>query len=151
MPFSSRDSNSQVHFHGPMAGLAAGTAGVVICGLMVLGVWHKVSGQVGEAVTVIVWAVAAAVLAAVLFGVTYGLLRLLPHVPRQLQSGRRAVRAEVVQPTAPEIPAASAQELPVADVPAIEAPRPEIHYHFDSAEAVEAALAAMTEGRDLPE
>lgn len=145
MPLGDR----HVHHHGLLAGLGAGTAGVLFAfGVLALA-WHRVAGQVSAAVAVLAYAVMAAVAIAVFAGVFYVFLW-VRHRARNpdLLAGRRAVRAEVISPAVPAISAASVPELPAADVPAIEPARPEIHYHFDSADAVEAAMRAMQERPD---
>jgi hypothetical protein len=133
-------TGNHTHHHGLLAGLGAGTAAVLGCFLLVLGVWHRVSSQVGTAVTVLVWALVSAVLAAVVFLITYLGLRLRHHVTHPETLTRQSLRAEVIPPP---LPAAEVPAIP-APVPAAELP-PARHYHFESADAVHAALSAMRE------
>ena len=137
MPLGDR----HVHHHGMLAGLGAGTAAVLVCAVFVLSVWHRVSGTVAQAMTVIVWALVAVVLVAAAFAVAYLGLRLRHHVIHPETLTRHAVRAEVVPPA---LPAAEAPALP-APPPVAELPAPQhvTHNHFESAEAVRAALAAL--------
>src|SRR5580704_17717737 len=94
-------TGSQTHHHGLLAGLGAGTAAVLGCFLLVAGVWHRVSAQVGTAVTVLVWALVSAVLAAVAFAIAYLGLRLRHHAAQPETLTRHAVRAEVIPPALP--------------------------------------------------
>ena len=139
MPLITGDRHT--HHHGMLAGLTAGTAAVLVCAVFVLSVWHRVSGTVATAVTVLVWALVAAVLAAAVYAVAYLGLRLRHHAAHPETLIRHAVRAEVVPPA---LPAAGAPALP-APSPVAELPAPQhvTHNHFESAEAVRAALAAL--------
>lgn len=125
-----------VHHHGILAGLGAGTAAVLGCFLLIAGVWHRVSAQVGTAVTVLVYALVAVVVAAAVYVVAFLGLRLRHHVTHPETLTRQTVRAEVIQPALP------AAEVPAAAPPAA-LPAPSTHYHFDSPEAVEAAIRAI--------
>jgi hypothetical protein len=136
MPLVTGDRHT--HHHGLLAGLGAGTAAVLACAVFVLGVWHRVSGTVADAVTVIVWALVAAVLAAAAYVLWYLFLRARNHLTHPETLTRHAVRAEVVPPPLP------VADLPAA-VPVAELPAGGTHYHFDSPEAVETALRAMQE------
>jgi hypothetical protein len=110
-------SSGHVHHHGPLAGLGAGAAGVLLAGVLVFAVWRHVAGQAAAAVQVIVWAFTAAVVAAVAAGMVWAFLFLRHRVLHPEALARPAVRAEVL-PAAPaaarEIPAAE----PVAELPA---------------------------------
>lgn len=108
-----RHLHQETHHHGPLAGLAAGTAAVLGCFLLVLGVWHRVSPQVGVAVTVLVWALIVVLLAAAVYAVGFLFLRLRRHVTHPETLTRHAVTATVV-PSA----------LPPAETPAVPAPAP---------------------------
>ena len=132
--------DSTTHHHSLLAGVsAAGLAVIGAFGLVLLA-WHQVSGAVGEAVTVIVWAVVAAVVGAVLAGGMLVFLHLRHRVQHPETLARQAVRAEVLDPLPQQVPAQPAAELPAGGS--------HTHYHFDSAEAVEAALQAMQERQD---
>jgi hypothetical protein len=142
VPLISGDQH--VHHHGVLAGVGAGTAAVLVCGLLLLGVWHRVAGQVGVAVTVLVWALVAAVLAAAVYAVAFLALRLRHHVTHPETLTRRVVRAEVVPPAPPAaLPAAE----PLAALP----PPVAHHWHLndpDTAAAVIRAVAdSTTEGK----
>ena len=134
-------TGDHTHHHGLLAGLGAGTAAVLVCAVFVLSVWHRVSGTVAEAVTVIVWALVAAVLAAAAYVLWFLFLRARHHLAHPETLTRHAVRAEVIPPA---LPAAEAPALP-APPPVAELPAPQhvTHNHFESAEAVRAALAAL--------
>jgi hypothetical protein len=132
--------DSHPHHHGLLAGLGAGTAAVLVCGLLVMGVWHRVSGAVAAAVLVLVWALMAAVLAAAIYAVTFLFLRLRHHVIHPETLTRHAIRAEVIPPplSATETPAIPAR-VPVAEM------LPVARYHSGSAGTVQAALPAATD------
>ena len=133
------------HHHGLFAGLGAGTAAVLVCAVFVLSVWHRVSGTVALAVTVIVWALVAVLLVAAVYAV--GFLGLQapssrdppgdPHPARGPRGGHPGPGTACQRHAGIQPPAAAA-ELPAAGT----------HYHFDSAEAVETALRAMQERPD---
>ena len=77
--------------------------------------------------------------AAVAYALAYGFLRIRLHARSPETLIRRPpVTAEVLD----QEPAAVPAPQPVAELPAA---TPDIHYHFDSAEAVQAALQAMHE------
>ena len=126
------------HHHGILAGASAGAVAVLMAFGLVLLAWHAVSGAVGEAVIVIVWAVTAVVIVVALASGGYALLWLRHRIRHPEVLSRQPVRAEVVTEAPAEIPAPQ----PVAELPAAGT---HTHYHFDSAEAVEAALQAMQE------
>jgi hypothetical protein len=130
--------DSHIHHHSLLAGVGAATAAVLVGGLALLGVWHRVSGAVGTAVLVVVWALVVLVVAAAAHGIHVLFLRSVHHARHPETLTRRTIRA-----TAEVVDAAPAA-LP-APAPAAELPAGGAHYHFDSAEAVEAALRAMTE------
>ena len=134
--------DTHVHHHSLLAGVGAATAAVLVAGLMLMGVWHRISGAVAGAVTVIVYALAAAFIAAAAYVVWFLFLRARHHLAHPETLTRHPLRAEVV----PVIPAALADgEAPAIEAPAPLAalPAPVTHYHFDSPGAVEAALKAM--------
>jgi type VI protein secretion system component VasK len=97
------------HHHGPLAGLGAGAAAVLFAVVVLLLAWHRVSGQVSMAITVLVWGLVLAVL----FFVFLWLRHRVRH-PETL-APRHAVRAEV--------PAAVTQAITAAPPAAIEPPR----------------------------
>ena len=147
---------NHIHHHGLLSGLGAGAVGVLAALGLVLVAWHAVGQAVGQAVTVIVWALVAAVIAAVAYGVLFLVLRSLHHVRHPETLARQAVRAEIIpaEPV-PAIVGAPVAALPVPAAAAIEAPRREIHYHFNTAEAVWAArrvigTAGTPEAEEIP-
>ncbi len=131
-----------VHHHGMLAGLGAGTAAVLVCAVFVLSVWHRVSGTVATAVTVIVWALVAAVLVAAVYVAGFLGLRLRHHVTHPETLTRHAVRADVIPPP-----------LPAVDVPAIPAhpplaalPPPVTHnWHLNDPAAAAAVIRAVAD------
>lgn len=134
-----RYTGESKQYRGILAGLSAGAAAVLVCFLLVLLAWHQVGPQVGTAASVIVWAIAAAAVATAAAWIWYLVLRMRHHAAHPETLTRHAVKAEVIQAPLPEpapVPAAS----PVAELPA---PQHITHNHFDTAEAVRAALAAM--------
>ena len=138
MPLGDR----HVHHHGMLAGLGAGTAAVLGCFLLVLGVWHRVSSQVGTAVTVLVYALVAVVLAAALYVVGFLGLRLRHHVTHPETLTRQAVRAEVIPPSlpAPETPA-----IP-GPAPLAALPPPVTHnWHLNDPDTAAAVIRAIAE------
>jgi hypothetical protein len=137
-------SDRHVHHHGLLAGVGAGTAAVLVAGLLILGVWHRVSGTVGAAVTVIVWAFAAAVLAAALYVVGCLALRLIHHAAHPETLTRHSLRAEVIPGKA-----LAADESPALPAPAPVAalPSPAVnHWHLSDPETAAAVIRAATEG-----
>ena len=131
-----RYTGTHTHHYGLLAGLGAGAAAVLGAFVFLASVWQRVSGQVAVAVDVIVWAVASAFLAAALFVPVYLFLRLRHHLAHPETLTRHTVRAGVIPPPpAAELPA----QAPLAALPA-----PGPHYHFETAEAVEAALRAIS-------
>jgi hypothetical protein len=140
VPLISGDQH--VHHHGALAGVGAGTAAVLIGGLLLLGVWHKVAGQVGVAVTVLVWALVAAVLAAAVYAVAFLALRLRHHVTHPETLTRHVVRAEVIPPAlpAPAVPAVPAAE-PLAALP----PPVAHHWHLNDPDTAAAVIRAVSD------
>ena len=105
------------HHHGILAGLGAGTAAVLLAGVLVLAVWRHIAGQASLAVEVIVWALTAAVVGAVTAAFAFTFLWLRHRVLHPEALARPTVRAEVIRPplTAREIPPSpAAAELPPA-------------------------------------
>jgi hypothetical protein len=138
-----RYTGNHTHHHGLLAGLGAGTAAVLGCFLLVLGVWHRVSSQVGTAVTVLVWTLVSAVLAAVVFLITYLGLRLRHHVTHPETLIRQRARAEV-------IPAPAAAEIP-APAPLAALPAPVVHnWNLHDPDTAAAVVRAVAEGRQEP-
>ena len=126
---------------GPFAGLTAGVAAIFVAGLCLVGVWHRVSGAIGDAVIVACIAVMATVTLAVAYAAVFAAL----WMRRKLTAAAAPVyRAEVLADVADEAPAITA-----APVAAIE-PARTVHYHFDRADpgTVAAVLAAREE--ELP-
>lgn len=129
--------DATTHHHGILAGVSAAAMAVIAAFGLVLLAWHRIAGAVGAAVTVIVWAVAAAVIGAVIAGAVLVFLHLRHRVQHPETLARQPVRAEVLDPLPQQIPAPE----PVAELPAGN----HTHYHFENAEAVQAALQAMQE------
>ena len=103
--------SDQVHHHGILAGLGAATAGVLLVPVFVFAVWRHVASQVSAAVQVVVWAVAAAVVVAVAGGAAYAFLWIRHRALHPETLARSTVRAEVLPPSAREIPPAAPAEL----------------------------------------
>lgn len=120
------------HHHGPLAGLGAGAAGVLAGTVLVLIAARR---QLGEVATVVMWALMAAVVGAVIAAAMYVALWLRHRIlhPETL-AGRQVIRAEVLDD------AAVPQAIPGGARPAaIEPPRNEVHLHFHTSDAAEAA------------
>lgn len=132
------------HHHGLFAGLGAGTAAVLVCAVFVLSVWHRVSGTVAEAVTVIVWALTAVLLVAAVYAAGFLGLKLRHHVTHPETLTRNPVRAEVIP--APALPVA---EIGPAPEPLAALPPPVTHnWHLPEDPAAAAAVVrAIAEGR----
>jgi hypothetical protein len=122
------------HHHGPLAGLGAGAAAVLAAVVLVLAVWHRVSGAIGDAMLAVAWAVLLSVAGLVIAAAVYTFLW-LRHRARHPEAlgARQAVRAEVItaQPAPPQ-----AVTTPSAAV--IEPPR-EVHIHIHAADPAEPA------------
>jgi hypothetical protein len=118
----SRPDNT--HHHGPLAGVSAGAAAVLVGGGLILIAARR---QLGEVAMVIAWALMAAVVGAVAAAAVYVFLWLRHRVryPETL-AGRQVIRAEVVD----QAPVPQAVEPPVAEPAAIEPPR-EIRLHLN--------------------
>jgi hypothetical protein len=132
--------SQQTHHHSLLAGVSAGAMAVLVVFALVLLAWHRVSGAVGDAVIVIVWAVAVSVASAGVAGAVYVVLWLRHRIRHPEALARRPAATATVldQPAAqPELAAQPVAELPAGGS--------HTHYHFDSAEAVGAALQAMQE------
>ncbi len=126
------------HNHGLLAGISARAAGVLALLVLMLLAWHRVGQAFGTAATVILWALAALVVAYVASEIAVRFLRLRHHVLHPETLVPQTVRAEIIP--AQGAPAITGVPVPA---PAIEAPRREIHYHFNTAEAVWAARRVM--------
>jgi hypothetical protein len=138
MPGFQAPDGRQTHHHGLLAGASAGAMAVLLAFGLVLLAWHRIAGAVGGAVIVIVWTAAAVVIAGALAFGLYAVLWLRHRVRHPEILSRHAVRAEAASDAPEAIPASQpAGELPAGGS--------HTHYHFDSAEAVEAALQAMQE------
>ena len=98
---------SHTHHHSLLAGISAGTAGVLAGFGLMLMAWHTIGRAVGIAGNVIVWALTALVVAAAAYGVLFLVLRSLHHVAHPETLVRQAVRAEVIpaQVVTAEVPA----------------------------------------------
>ncbi len=106
------------HHHGPLAGLTAGTASILLCfGVLALA-WHRVAGQVSAGITVLVYVVVTGVCGLVLAALFYVVLWLRHRVryPEAL-APRQAALAEVLD--AEPVP----QVIAAAEPLAIEPPR----------------------------
>ena len=91
----------QTHHHSLLAGVGAGTAGVLVVLVLLLLAWHRIAGAVGAAASVIIWAVAAMVIAAAVYGVVFLALRLRLHAQRPETLTRYTARAGT--PASPQV------------------------------------------------
>jgi hypothetical protein len=142
-----------VHHHSLFAGLSAATAGVIIAGIGLWALWHRIAEQLGVAFLVAMWILLMSGCVTAVAGAAWVCVMLLGHARRTLAR--------------PPIPATlTAQAIPVSDYPAVQIPAPQQipapatapeleaadergnHWHFHSKEAVDAALAAL-ERREL--
>jgi hypothetical protein len=87
---------THIHHHGLLAGLGAGAVAVLAGLTLMLAAWRAVGHAVGQAATVIVWAVAAVVLAAAAYAMVFLFLRARHHVTHPETLVRQSVRAEVI-------------------------------------------------------
>ena len=128
--------NQPTHHHGPLAGASAGAVGVFVGGGIILLACRRQLGEVASVYAVLLMIAGPLALG---YAVVYGTLRLRQHARNPETLTRRPqVAAEVLNQAPQPLPAPQqAAELPAG--------APDIHYHFDSAEAVEAALQAMHE------
>ena len=134
MPLFRPTESQHTHHHGLLAGVSAGAMGVLaVFGFVALD-WHRVSGTIGAAMRVIVWTATFAAVGLVLAAAIYVALWLRHRVryPETLGVRQPTVRAEV--PAGTPAAAVTAQH-PAAELPA---GGTHTHYHFDTAEAVEA-------------
>jgi hypothetical protein len=141
-----RYTGNVTHHRGLFAGLSAATAAVLVGAMFMLGVWHRVSGEVAQAVSVIVWALVAVLLAAAAYAVWFLILRARHHVTHPETLTRQRVRAEVIPSPSPEIPAIPAP-APLAALP----PAVTHNWHLndpDTAAAVIRAVADTTDERN---
>lgn len=138
MPLPRVPDGQQTHHHGLLAGVSAGAMAVLLAFGLALLAWHRIAGAVGDAVIVIVWTAAAVVIAGALVSGVYAVLWLRHRLRHPEVLSRQPVRAEVIS----DVPAAVPAPQPAAELPAAGT---HTHYHFDSAEAVEAALQAVQE------
>jgi hypothetical protein len=106
------------HHHSVLAGVGAGTAGVLVAGLMILAAWRTISHTVSLAVTVILWALVAAVIAVVAAGITYLFLRLRHHILYPETLTRHAIRAEVIRAEVIPAEVVAGRETPALPVAA---------------------------------
>jgi hypothetical protein len=96
------------HHHGPLAGLGAGAAAVLLAAFILALAWHRVAGQVSTGITVLVYAVITAVcgiMAAVLFYAVLWLRHRVRH-PETLAPRRAVPEPEPQVITATPVPAA---------------------------------------------
>ena len=124
---------------GPLAGLGAGAAAVIVAMVFVFAVWHRVSGAVGDAVIVFAIALMTAMAGVVIAAAVYAALWLRHRFryPETL-AGRQTVRAEVLA----EAPDPQAVLAPAGQLAAIEPPR-EIHLHFSGMDGEEQAARVI--------
>jgi hypothetical protein len=88
------------HHHGPLAGLGAGAAAVLLAAVVLMLAWHRVSWQVSVAITVLLWGLVLAVL----FYVFLWLRHRVRHP--EILARQPAVRAEVLDAESPQVTAA---------------------------------------------
>jgi hypothetical protein len=142
----------QVHHHGPFAGLGVATAGVILAGVGLWALWHRIAGPLGEAFLIAMWIVLMSGCAIAVAGAGWVWVLLIGHTRRTLRATApppvtmTAQAIPVATIPAHAIPAPTAAELPPppAAVAAIEAAEQNgQHFHFHGAEAVEAAMRAL--------
>lgn len=139
----------QTHHHGLLAGVSAGAMGVLALLTLVLLVWHRVSGPIGTAILVAVWAVTAAVVGLVVAGLVYAALwvghrarnpeMLAARVTFHGKASRAGAGVIPAPVSPPAFPSSPLREVTGGD---------QVHYHFTTAEAVRAALEAPRVRRD---
>lgn len=97
-----------VHHHGPLAGLGAGAAAVLFAAVVLALAWHRVSGPVSMAVTVLAYAVTAAACGLLLAVLSWAFLWLRHRArhPETLAPRAQAAGAEAVTPAAAAEPRA---------------------------------------------
>jgi small-conductance mechanosensitive channel len=106
------------HHHGPLAGLGAGAAAVLLAAVVLLLAWHRVAAQVAAGITVLVYVVITVACGLALSALAYAVLWLRHRVRHPETLARQpAARAEV--PDAEPVPPAIA----AGPLPAIEPPR----------------------------
>lgn len=139
----------QTHHHGLLAGASACTVGVLVLFGLILLVWHRVSGPVGTAILVVVWALMIVVTGLLGLLLVYAAVWVLHRVTHpEMMASRVAVRAKAAPAAVGE--AVPAPAIPSPGVAALPAGAAHTHYHFDSAEAVRAALDAADLRRREP-
>jgi hypothetical protein len=119
------------HHHGALAGVSAGTAGVLFAfGVLVLA-WHRVAGQVSMAVAVLAYAVMFAV-AVIVGAATWYVVLWVRHRARnpELLARRQQAPAPVPQPA----------EIEPARPAAIEPPRVYLNVTDDQLDAIIRAI-----------
>ena len=85
---------NDTHYRGPLAGLSAGAAVVLVGGILILVAARR---QLGEVATVVAWALMATVVGAVLAAAVYVFLWLRHRALNpEILAGRHVIRAEVV-------------------------------------------------------
>jgi hypothetical protein len=92
------------HHHGPLAGLGAGAAAVLLAAVVLLLAWHRVAAQVAAGITVLVYTVIAVVCGLALSALAYAVLWLRHRVRHPETLAPRSVRAEAAE--APQVTAA---------------------------------------------
>jgi small-conductance mechanosensitive channel len=68
------------HHHGPLAGLGAGAAAVLLAAVVLLLAWHRVAGQVAAGITVLVYVVITVVCGLAVSALAYAVLWLRHRV-----------------------------------------------------------------------
>lgn len=121
------------HHHSLLAGVSAGAMAVLVAFGLLLLAWHRIAGAVGEAVIVIVWAVAAVVVAGAVTVSVYAVLWLRHRLRHpEVLTGRQAIRAEAVN----EAVVPQAIEAPATSPAAIEPPRMYLNVSPDQLAAI---------------
>jgi small-conductance mechanosensitive channel len=99
--------DGSTHHHGPLAGLGAGAAAVLLAAVVLLLAWHRVAAQVAAGITVLVYVVITVVCGLAVSALAYAVLWLRHRVrhPETL-APRQQVRAEVLAAESPQVIAA---------------------------------------------
>jgi hypothetical protein len=111
-----------MHHHGPLAGLGAGAAAVLLAAVVLMLAWHRVAAQVAAGITVLVYVVITVACGLAVSALAYAVLWLRHRVrhpetlARQPAQGVQGVQGVLdAEPVPPAIAA--------APLPAIEPPR----------------------------
>jgi hypothetical protein len=121
-----------VHHHGLFAGLSAATGGVIIAGIGLWALWHRIAEQLGVAFLIAMWIMLMCGCAIAVAGAAWVWVMVIGHARRTLHD------------TAPApVMAMTAQALPVADLPAIDTSAANSNARCAATKAVLALLSAV--------